>query len=187
MIDNINERKIDLYKETYYYELGRKDTIFDRIKFNVSLLIISISVILYYFNSFPKTLLQDTISFLIFIFLVLSSFILSAISMVKIFNALYNYSYKYLPTSIEIENHLKNRNDRDTVIEFDAMITENIIECSTHNAVTNDTKIKELNWSLKFVIASFFVHVLSFIIFVTAKLNEPENILIKFIHKIIGE
>ena len=98
-------KKYDIFKEMYYYELEQKEKINNRITIPMAIIAFLIGLAVYYFQSLEniRTSVWGYTFFVIYGIYVL----LILIAIWFVFKAYYNYKYSYLPGPDVIENDIK--------------------------------------------------------------------------------
>ena len=99
------QQLIELYKEMYYFELKRKDTLNSSLGLPIGIVTILAGGVLYYVQNLPALSLDVwTIGFFVTFFL---GSICLAVATLFLVLALWNHEYSYLPTPSEIEAYRK--------------------------------------------------------------------------------
>lgn len=172
--DVLEKLRFDLYSEMYYKEIDREYKIIPSFSLPASLIIIMAGIIPYYFNNLPY--IQINLIFIAFFIIITIIIIFLIISLYYLSKSFYNYKYKYIESpdnlekyKIDIEEYYKNKNvkniHREVLTEFNNHILLRFKECTSHNAILNDSKEIYLFKSKKWIIRSIIVILLSCIPF----------------------
>src|SRR3990172_5925292 len=95
------QQLLDFYKEMYYFELKRKDTLNSSLGLPIGIVILLAGGVLYYIQNLP-VLSLDVWPGVFFATFILGGICL-AVAIVFLVLALWNHEYSYLPTPSEIE------------------------------------------------------------------------------------
>ncbi|MCI4058986.1 hypothetical protein MMK25_24305 [Bacillus cereus] len=169
------KKKIDLFKDMYYYELEQKEKINNRITIPIAIITLLVGLAVYYFKGLPniETNFWGCIFFVIYGIYILLIFV----SIWFIFKAYYNYKYSYLPTPEVIEGDInkiityydenyeeffKETGSKQELIErdIDETVSSYYIKATSSNIPHNESKLKLLRYAGNtLIIAVFFAAV----------------------------
>lgn len=155
------QQLLDFYKEMYYFELKRKDTLNSSLGLPIGIVTILAGGVLYYVQNLPALSL-DVWTIVFFVTFLLSSICLAAATLFLIL-ALWNHEYSYLPTSSEIEVYRKALvqyyEQNPTVIpgleeDFHSFLCSQLCKHVEQNTRSNDSKSGYLHDGLGWVIGA---------------------------------
>ncbi|MGH7770675.1 MAG: hypothetical protein ACREQA_00385 [Candidatus Binatia bacterium] len=173
------QQLIGLYKEMYYFELKRKDTLNSSLGLPIGIVTILAGGALYYVQNLPSLSL-DVWTSVFFITFILGSICLAMATLFLVL-ALWNREYSYLPTPSEIEAYRKallhyyeqNPNvppgpDED----FRRFLCEQFCRHVEKNTQSNDSKSGHLHVGLGWVIGAIVLFAVSIGPFYEIRLTE---------------
>ena len=148
----IENKLLEHYKDSYFYELDRKDKINAYLNLPLVIFTLLIAFVSFLLNSLPEFLLN--VSSIVFYLL----FLLLIISMICAFyffiRSFYNYSYYYVSTPSEIDNYfnkLVKYNEKVKEVKkvnleekYSALMKKQYSKYATINTKNNDRKSKYL-------------------------------------------
>ncbi|OGS18805.1 MAG: hypothetical protein A3J83_05740 [Elusimicrobia bacterium RIFOXYA2_FULL_40_6] len=177
---------LDYYKELYYYEIDRKNSLESSFFYRVTIITLLFSTIVFILNNLPICE-QSNIYLVIFFWTALCICgIASLISLFFLIKSQYNYGYIQIPTSEEIENYRKkivdynNNPNTKCKIDFQKDLEDLLSQeysKSTHvNATNNDKKSKYMHKMSTGLIFAIIFLLISAIPFFILKSRKPDNI-----------
>lgn len=185
----ISSEKRDLFKEMYYFELERKESINSRISVPIGVITILSGAVFYFLNIIDKVpnmklKLSVKIIFWLFLIVVISTIVLTAM-------AYYGYKYFYIPIPRDIEKDYKIIQDyydenytkyfksktqetKDELInkKFDEYLCQRYMDATTSNTKLNTRKLRLLRYAGWGILISLF---LGLILFALLKINTQPN------------
>jgi len=142
------EKLLNHYKETYYFEIDRRDKINSNLNIPITIFILVVGTLSYYLNNLPN-LDYDFMS----VFFLISIFALTintSFSFYYIYRCLTGYTYDYVSSTIEIDKYINDlgeydsQRDENSKLNIDYELTTLLVEqyCQCASTYSQNNKIK---------------------------------------------
>jgi len=157
----------DLFKDFYYKELERKEIVYNRLQWTLSIWVVLFGAILFCFNNFKDV---EELKVYFWTSLILSILSLS-VAAIFIGISLWGRKILYLPKPSQLDSHYKVLQDNyngyvgyenQAEIEFSKYMNNLYIKCADSNIKRTDKKVHFSNLSVIAMIISVVFLVLSF-------------------------
>jgi len=171
----IREKLLEHYKESYYFELDRKDKISSNLNLPITILVLVAGVLSYYLNNLPN--LDFSLKSAFLCFLLFSLFVSICFSFYYLYRCLTNYTYGYVSSTEEIDKYINQIHEYNTQVdenrkidtedEFVDFLIEQYSKCASMNSQNNKRKTGYLrSTSVSLLIAVIIMTVSAFPFFI---------------------
>lgn len=182
----LDDKLLEQFKESYYFELNRKDKINGYLNFPLALFTLLVGLIAYFLNNLPEIVLNfSSISFYLFFFILVSIVIIAFSFFIRSF---YNYSYYYISIPSEFDDYFKklgeynksvnNAKKIDLDNKHQILMSKQYSEYATVNTITNDRKSRFLHKTSGALILSVIFMLLTCIPYFYIKYNTERQIIV---------
>lgn len=182
MDKNLKNDLLEKFKELYFFEFQRKDSINSGANFLLALSTIYGSIIVFYFNSLP--LFVKSFTSISFYFLLIASLLFFGLSLLHFRKFLSGRDYQYISYPDEILEYLNELSEynKKVQIEEEADVTEEYLdmmidqasESAKINFKANNNKMLSYNNTVRFLLISLLLLMITSVPFFIDK-YEKEN------------
>ena len=144
-VNKPNDR-LSIYKEQYYYELQRKDSLARELTLPVGIITFLIGAVTYFTGKLDK--LHPSVPGALYVTLLLFIGVSILFAIYYLIRTNYGHYYEYVPTSRETENYYKQLEDyykglkQDSEIQpsFEKYLIDTYSKCNERNIMSNERK-----------------------------------------------
>jgi len=144
----IEEKLLNLFKESYYFELDRKDKINANLNFPITILVLVVGVLSYYLNNLPN--LNHDFTSVIFYISVFALIVNICFCFYFLYRCFTGYGYDYVSPTTEIDRYVNDIHKYNSQVdekgkmnvdhELTALLIEQYCRCATTNSQNNIRK-----------------------------------------------
>ncbi len=166
---------VDFYKELHNRELNRRKEIEEGINIPIGLITLMIGLISYFFQE-QTAFLQECLSKVLMIIIILSLLISAFYISMAFNNFLKGYEYEYLPKPKELFNYENGITEYNSAVKkserenFEFYLKENYATIADINKALNDKRAEYLFYSKKAIIVALIFSLILVLIFILKNL-----------------
>jgi len=144
----IIEKLLNHYKESYYFEIDRRDKINSNLNLPITIFVLVVGTLSYYLNNLPSL---DYAFMSVFFYISISTLtIITSFSFYYIYRCLTGYTYDYISSTIEIDKYVNDlreydsQKDENSKLNIDYELTTLLVEqyCQCASTYSQNNKIK---------------------------------------------
>lgn len=180
-MEDIERLLFEHYKETYYREFKRKDSLNSSINIPLTIITLLVGVLAFFINNLPNNILSLSV---IFFYIFLLGFMFFLIFSVYFFiRSIFNHTYGYIPNSVSIDkyyNELSRYNSRVKELnkieidnEINNLLKEQYCKFSKFNYESNNKKSGYIHHTTLFLILGIIFSSCCGIFYFVNKYNQP--------------
>jgi hypothetical protein len=181
-------KKLDIYKENFYYELNKREQLKIETNYHITFVIVLFSTVSFLTQKFFTLIFDSLIIYLLFVFLILVNFLLLLFSVYYIRKSYHGYDYRLFPLLTKLENYYQELkifklltldNNVDIDNEFSDYLIRMICENTEINGSINDKRAKFLHKARKFIVWAICFALICSIFFIIGSsfINFNKNVL----------